>query len=407
MNAAAQALTNTSHTNSDAWKPLIHKPCGQGRSIYVLKHHYPQWQKVQQNREASYYLCTLFRAIVELQSKASRSMGEKTLKFEAGELSYLVFPNGDIGLYDLNIHARVQFRSGEQATALYQVKSDGDIWKTDSDQQGAMDLNHQWNGAHYAAVAGKFEDKEAAGKKLIEHIEGAFKGGVNAKQNQHYSLYWQQGQYQSQAHSNDIVALIDQAKIKHAKVNWLVQGEGAGTFVNALKTISKQASTAQKQGLAGEVNHKQQVYFSNPRGHQTSKDELKKWSEKAGLRFIQVNINPYDLKNHDARQAFLKTITPIVGIGTVVTANNLAGGELSKSALESIVTTIGATSIQETAGNIAQAYKNGSGSLTALLAVGGSLLAFNFVNKYKDQLLAVPKGMKGTWGDGNQQWYQG
>ncbi len=69
----------------------------------------------------------------------------------------------------------------DQATGLYRVDKDEDGWNTDSERLSTMEYSHCWNNAHYAAVSGKFDDKEEAGRLLITHIINAYNAALKPK----------------------------------------------------------------------------------------------------------------------------------------------------------------------------------------------------------------------------------
>lgn len=394
MNHLNQA--NQAHQPADgtAWQTLIHKHHGQGRNIRVLKQHYPKWKQLERDHIGNFYLCTIYRAVYSLNAEASGQAGKvQELKFDGGKLNYQMDAQGDINLFGFMIDASYKpTNSTPQATGVYQVVKDSKGWQTKAEKQIAMDLNHQWNGAHYAAVAGKYDSKEDAGEMLIDHLKGSFKEGVNESNDNHYSLYWQEGKHQSDLHSNEIASLIQQAQAQKAKVNWLVQGEGAGTFVKALKVMSTYPSLSRYQADDGIIVRQlrkdtvhQKVFFSNPRGSQTSEQSLKSWCEKAGVSFYGVNINKFDLHNEDARKDLMKTIKPLLGKGII--AGPVAAVGL-KTLEKSVMNATASTLLLE----------------AGLMLLGGYLVGQDMWSKYSGYARNMPKGWNNTIGSGNQAW---
>jgi len=83
----------------------------------------------------------------------------------------------------------------KQTPGLYQVGWDQvEGWKTDQKPQAAMELTHQWSGAHTAAVPGKFANKNEAGQIIFVHIAKAYSVAFSpeaVKQpGKHFSLVW-------------------------------------------------------------------------------------------------------------------------------------------------------------------------------------------------------------------------
>lgn len=317
QNPANQHATGTD--DSKVWEPLI--PNQQvGRTVFVRKQHSALWNRIRQDRLTNFYLCSLFRSASSLSSKASGySSGTKTLTFDGAQIHYVTNSDGNVYIHGIEIDSSLKSTNTNQVTGLYKVINNGNgLWEVRDEKKQSMQLNEQWNKAHYAAVSGKFDSKEDAGEKLIEHISGAYKEGVSKEKNAHYSLYWQQDKHNSNAQADELASLIQQAQEQKASVNWLVHGEGCGTFAKALKIMATYPSLSHYAAQDEETvrylrmdTAKQQVFFSNPRGSDTSEAALKKACEKAGLTFYGVNINPYDMKNADARNGFVDKALPL------------------------------------------------------------------------------------------------
>ncbi|MFT7372540.1 MAG: hypothetical protein ACI9T9_001227, partial [Oleiphilaceae bacterium] len=221
-----------------AWECIVAKgsQLNASRNIYVLKAHYPEWQTLKSGYQGNYYYTTILRALYSLNALAGvRSANTQSLKLDGAQINYSLDEVGDVRVYGLKIDKEIKPATSEQATGVYKVALDIDKWGTQENRKLSMDLNHQWASAHYAAVSGKFDNKEDAGRKLISHITKAYEAAVHQsethKNKNHYSLYWQNGKHNSAEQRNHLTSLIQQAQAKDARLNWLAHGEGAGTFV--------------------------------------------------------------------------------------------------------------------------------------------------------------------------------
>lgn len=393
QNPANRYATDTD--DSKVWEPLI--PNQQvGRTVFVRKQHSDMWNRIRQDRLTNFYLCTLFRSASSLSSKASGySSGNKTLTFDGAQIHYFTNSDGNVYIHGIEINSSLKSPNINQVTGLYRVHKSNDVdktWKTKDKKQDSMKLNETWNKAHYAAVSGKFDSKEAAGEKLIEHISGAYKEGVSKEKNAHYSLYWQQDKHNSNAQADELASLIQQAQEQKASVNWLVHGEGCGTFAKALKIMATYPSLSHYAKQDEEIvrylrmdTAKQQVFFSNPRGSNTSEFALKKACDKAGLTFYGVNINPYDMQNADARRNCIKQAAPIASKITI------AGG-LSAFGIDNIEKAITAL------------FANPSYLQGAVIATAGVVIAADVASSNGGMLRSLYRGGESTLFSGNQKW---
>jgi len=293
-----------------AWECIVAKGShiNASRNIYVLKAHYPEWQTLKSGYQGNYYYTTILRTLYSLSALAS--VGSKTiksLKLEGAQINYSLDDAGDVRVYGLKIDKDIKPASLKQATGLYKVIFGEDEWGTQENRKLLMDFNHQWGNAHYAAVSGKFDDKEDAGRKLIKHINKAYKAAIHEKDSHkdrnHYSLYWQNGKHNSAEQRNHLASLIQQAQAKEARLNWLVHGEGASTFAHALNQLIRQPLARTIMAKGGDLSG-QSVFFSNPRGQGTGEKELVALCEKAGLNYVGLNKSSADLHNPDTRAAF-------------------------------------------------------------------------------------------------------
>ncbi|MCO1336227.1 hypothetical protein MO867_18000, partial [Microbulbifer sp. OS29] len=217
------------------------------RNVYVHPGHAETWEQLKREHPGNYYKTNLVRALYSLAiTPGGRDNGPKTLKLDGAQFHYQIHKNGDILVYGLEIDSSVSAPVTDQTTGLYRVDRDDleNKWKTDSRRRNTMRHDHRWGNAHYAAVSGKFDNKEEAGELLINHILPAYKAALSPRDlegdDKHYSLYWQNGQHKQAHNAQSLAALIQQAQANDARINWLVHGEGVGTFVQALQSLAKQ-----------------------------------------------------------------------------------------------------------------------------------------------------------------------
>ncbi|WP_062263003.1 hypothetical protein [Endozoicomonas arenosclerae] len=384
-------MTSISQLNR-TWHLIIRKgeSANVNRNVYVLKQHYPLWVELKRTHTGNYYKTIIVRTAYQLCSMAGARNGEsKSLDLEGGSLHYTIDSNGDVGIYLLEIDASIA-PSGNQNAGVYRVDYDQkhEKWKTNNEFRQHLELDHTWNNNHYAAVGGQFETKEAAGRKLIEHIRNAYRlieRDIN-KHNNHYSLFWQKDQHSSDKHASIMLALLQQAMAKDARVNWLVHGEGAGTFVNAMKKLS--ANPQYQSMMAHEESQQyQNVYFSNPRGKGTRKEQLESLCKKVGFNLMGINHSPYDLKNPDNQRAALKEAGLIAAKGIV--SGGFVAGLISQTSLEKSFHSV-----------------LGAGDPTTAVAFGaaGLVIANDVRSKLGGYGRNLWKGVGSTLGSGNQSW---
>ena len=382
------------------WKKISDDTVRNSRKVYVLHTQYEKWETIKREHSGNYYMTSVMRAIYALGSVAvGRRFQTEKMIFDGAAIHYALDEKGDVRIFVLEVNGDYKPESGQQLTGLYQVSYSSRLgvvepsWNTLEDTKTKMALSHRWNNAHYAAVSGKFDSKEAAGRMLIEHISQAYKAAVSERDthqpDNHYSLYWQNGGHKSNKQRDHLVSLIQQAMVAGAPVNWLVHGEGAGTFASAMKVLENKLTPApvadERKKELRENLRLQKVFFSNPRGKSTRKEELKAQCEKVGFCYLDTNINPNDMFNPDARgKALLK--------GAAV------GGAIGLGGFSS---TLGAE-------DIVKSFTQAVGSNSLLLGAG-ALIAGYFVVRDKvvtnsGYLSSLPKAVESTFGKGNQRW---
>ncbi|MFA0809354.1 hypothetical protein [Microbulbifer epialgicus] len=378
-------------SGSVAWKAIVEQGenLNINRSVYVLKQHYPIWDLLKREHPGNYYKTSLVRAVYSLAiTPGGRENSLCALNLDGAQINYQIDTDGDVLIYGLNIDSSISAPEMNQATGLYQVKKNRREWKTSSHRQTSMDHSHHWNNAHYAAVSGKFDSKEEAGRLLITHIANAYNGALNSHDlsgnGKHYSLFWQNGQHKESPNSQALTALIQQAQANNARIHWLVHGEGAGTFVKALQCLVKQPGISDLVAKQNKLSQ-QSVFFSNPRGGNTRKKDLEKFCIDAGMHLIGVNINSFDMRNSDARQdARTEAILILAKYG-------IGGG----------VTATGWDDFQ-------QALDHWEAAKTTLAVIGFSLAGYvlgkDALSKNGGYARNMPRAVSNTWGSGNKHW---
>jgi len=383
------------------WKLII----GRGnnntsRSVYILHTQWEKWQQIIRDHHGNYYLTSVARAVHSLGGIAvGRKFRSEKLIFDGAAIHYELDAKGDVLIMGLEVNSDYKPERGQQITGLYQVRrletNDGSHkWTTRDEAKTKMALSHRWNNSHYAAVSGKFGSKEDAGRLLINHISKAYRAGVKDHEinrpNNHYSLYWQNGNHKSDRQRDHLVSLIQQALATGAQVNWLVHGEGATTFVRAMQTLETRLSPApvapeQEKELRKNLKL-QTIYFSNPRGKATGKNELEKLSKKVGFDYMGTNINPGDVfHNPDARSAALGKGGAVIG---TITLSGAAG-------------TLGADEILK---SFTQAVNAETLGWSAVALISGYLVVRDKIKTNTGYARNLPGFFSSTFGDGNQRW---
>ena len=156
-------MTSISQLNR-TWQLIIRKDDSSNvsRNVYVLKQHYPLWEELKRTHTGNYYKTIIVRTAYQLCSMAGARNGEsKSLDLEGGSLHYTIDAKGDVGIYLLEINDSIS-PSGNQNTGVYKVvyEQKSKKWQTGDEYRQHLELDHGWNNIHYAAVSGKFEDKE-------------------------------------------------------------------------------------------------------------------------------------------------------------------------------------------------------------------------------------------------------
>ncbi|MDG9670484.1 hypothetical protein ONV78_22285 [Hahella sp. CR1] len=361
------------------------------RNVLIKKRNYDNWLRIKRQHPGNFYMTSMFRAIYALALTPGAQTGAmKQEDFGPIRVQYCIEPNGDVKVLWLCIDDSPQ-AVVDNTPGLYKVDWDVELksWKSDNAPQSAMKLQHQWSGAHTAAVAGKFEGKDKAGETLFEHIAKAYSVALNPstleKPGNHYSLVWMNNDFNNQQYVKNIVSLIQDAQRQNGKVRWLVHGEGVGSFVKALETIQSNP-LANNVIVAGNKLENQTVFFSNPRGRNTTEKALKDLCEKAGLHYAGVQVNSSDIfANKDARQAFIAEVQKVAAKGVVT-------GSLGA---------VGYTTLEKSFDLFAAAD-----NIFAAIGIGlsGYVLAKEAASKLSGYARHVPGFVSTAFGKGNQEW---
>ncbi|WP_444889450.1 hypothetical protein [Microbulbifer sp. DLAB2-AA] len=375
------------------------------RNVFVSSQLYDTWMTIKNEYIGNYYKTNLIRAIYSLATTpGGRSLSTKNLEIDGAKINYLITPQGDVRIHFLAVTSDNTLDNTDQSSGLYRVRIDRitQEWTTDSRRLRLMDYNHRWNNAHYAAVSGSFDDKEEAGRLLIKHIVPAYKAALNPKDlnigNKHYSLFWQNRDHSTKSNSRKLAALIQQAQANNATINWLVHGEGAGTFAQALQHLIEQPSVSRLVAMQNTLEN-QSVFFSNPRGKNTKEEKLKELCEAAGIRWLGSKHNRMDLKNPDARQA---AIDGAMVVGSKFTVGGgITGGLLAATGFDKVEKAI--ASVHKTVDLL-------SPNLAANIAIisGFGLLGYivgKDAKKHTSSYIRNVFGVKeNTWGNGHKHW---
>ncbi|WP_444943146.1 hypothetical protein ACJJIK_14365 [Microbulbifer sp. ZKSA006] len=355
------------------------------RNVYVTTAGVETWKALKREYPGNYYKTELVRALYSLAiTPGGRENGVKTLKIDSAQFHYQILEGGDVLVYGLEIDNSISAPAINQNTGLYRVDIGTPDWKTHSKPRKTIDHSHHWGGAHYAAVSGKFDNKEEAGRLLINHILPAYKAALRSHDfstsKHHYSLFWQDGNHKKANNARSLAALIQNAQANNASINWLVHGEGAGTFVQALKGLASSPGVTQKVANGNPLS-RQAVFFSNPRGVSTSKKDLKQICEDAKIELIDIQLNKHDYKNIDVRKKAVKVMqTPAALLGAC-----------------GVGTAAGFSDMQQAIGNF-------FGDPTVIAGISVICLSVSFITRYSSIGRHVQFAVESTLGEGNKHW---
>lgn len=402
------------------WKKVFEAcPMGakQGRDVYVQSSVYPLFERLKQERQSSYQLMSLYRAITGLNADpqsgfSANSTGTlRNLMLRGISIEYFL-DNGDVLISKLRVSGSIGADADLVQDGLYRITNEAGEWVPRKRKYDYMDLAHKWNGAHFAAVPGGFRSRIVAGRQLVSHIKKAYSGevldrNVDVPKN-HYSMYWSEKKGHGKLEAaNSVASLVQQAADAKASVNWLVHGEGAKTFVKSLAILQDAPSLSRfAAGDEETVRHLrnrfsgQKVYFSNPIG--VDEKDVKPLCVKVGLTYMGMNINPRDMRSSASRRNVCKEIAD-------KSAKAVLAGGVGAAGLKEV----GASGVQKaaevTAGYIATAVSSPSAASVGLAAAAGYgvfVAAKGSFTKTNSAYKAIKSLMVSTLGPGSEYWYE-
>ena len=228
-----------------------------GRTVYVYKRDIEDWKELKRTYASNYYLTSIFRAVYSLNAGCGSTQPRtnmhnlKSIEIDGQVvIKFWVLRCGNVLINKLDFKKKA-LPTSSQATGLYKsvYSEDDKEWRVEKPIT-SMNCEHQWGDSfHYAAVSGKFPDKESAAEILPDHIFAAFKPKkqLARKEGNHFSLFWQSGGFKSKDNVNKLVSLIQQAQTQNQSIAWLVHGEGAQTFVKAMEVLKTHPSFNQSR----------------------------------------------------------------------------------------------------------------------------------------------------------------
>ena len=380
--------------NTQTGYVVIYSPADAGitHTVHVPAQQKQQWEKIKKDSVGNYYMTSLVRAVLRL------AVGDKTVNSQAviGDFKFTYKVSSDRKNIYINLIELTESKSKtDQSPGLYQAKWRGGKWFVPSEQYTTMDLNHKWShGAHMAVVPGKYESKEYAGEMIGTHVEKAYFSGNTATNNvrkggNHFSLFWSNNEFTSKQHKDSLVSLIQTAQKQSASVQWLVHGEGAAMFVEAMKFIKNNPKSsdlfAAQKGLST-----QEVYFSNPRGRHSSKKSLEEICKSIGMNCAGVNINTKDvLYNADARKGMLTEVTKVMG-GAMFAGGGAAG--------------LGNELGVDTFMKVKELATTSPGLASMLVIAGGVIVVASKGASASGYVRNMHGAISSTFGSGNQNW---
>ncbi|BFM10614.1 hypothetical protein R50072_07670 [Simiduia litorea] len=389
----------------------------QGRDVYVQSAVFPMFQKLIETKHTSYQLMSLYRAILGLNADptsgaSANSIGTLRNLFSSGFAIEYYLDNGDVLISKLRISGAFESESRYAGSGLYRVAKSNSIWRVESKGSDFLDLGHKWDGAHYAAVSGRFQKVGDAGKQLVNHAKKAYKDELLSKnaevEGNHYSLYWSAGKsHGDMASSNAVASLMQQAADAQASVNWLVHGEGAKTFQKALSLLQDAPSLSRFAAKDEETVRylrmkfaEQKVFLSNPVGSDIK--EISALCAKVGITSVKENLNVRDFRSSGTRRNAYKEIAKIAAAGSLV--GSVSGAGMKEAGLSALQKAAGSAS-----DIVSSAVANPS---VATAVVSGAALYGVFVSakgsytKVSGAYKAVQSLMVSTFGKGSEFWYE-
>lgn len=378
---------------------------GAGRPVFVKEEMKGSLEHLLKSYKSNYFKTSIFRQIVLLNTDPIRGrrlnpVGDlRTITAGNISMSYYLF-NGAVLIQKLVVSSV----AGSSNIGLYSVQYSKRLgrWEVAGNkEQVILDSKSQWKSkdgkAHYAAVAGKFESTQDAGRLIANHVIKAYQKAdylASSDAKDPFSLFWiKNGMHKKAETAQSLASIMQQSAAKNQPVNWLIHGDGTHTFKKVAEILKSTplATAAQRQSNAnaGKI-HSQNVYFSNP--SISSENQLKKLCAESGLNYVGFNQSNRDLFQPGTMKNVTMELAKVVAVGY--------GANKSLSVADSLES-FGAGGADKLISNGVDSFITGNYFGAAVCAVAGGFIAIGVAKKSQ----SIRAGIKCTFGKGNQYWY--
>ncbi|KEQ16745.1 hypothetical protein [Endozoicomonas numazuensis] len=391
------------HQIPEGYSPLSPNET-RGRLILIKDEHRSNWEEIQRNHAGNFYYTSVLRAIYNLQAVAKGSGEDKhkagrinTMDLNGAKLRFRIWENNSVLIESLDIQEQATTHSQSGFYAI-RYNTQNENWTPVQKEAKQPEFNNKILHEPYIAICGKYDDLAQASNKMVEHIQGAFDlepGRVSSRGNA-YNLFYQAKGFDKKPNIASLASIIQQSQKYKDGVRWLVHGEGAKTFVEALESLSESNSVIKKAEINTEASYKSaintqyhRVFFSAPRGKGTEKDNLKRLTKNIGMSFSGIQYNDYDLKNPDINTGFRISV--------------------EKLAVPAITTGVGATALKTTGiSGLVKLYEQAANLPVAgqigLMVAGAFMVKNNVYPTLSSYGRAFANFGPNTLGKGNQSW---
>ncbi len=216
--------------NQSGYKKIYTGFHGAGRDVYVHQAYYEDFEKIFKEYRSDYDMTGIFRQIVSLNANPLQGRGlnpaRDMCKTQSGNIYMEYSLYGGAVLID---YLEIRKPVVNKRFGLYPVSwnKKNERWKPANKPAREINKDHQWPSqtgkAHYAAVAGRFDDIESAGDLLFEHVIGAYykeKFLVDANAQDPYSMFWiRKGQHKSHDAAQALASIMQQTHAADRSVN--------------------------------------------------------------------------------------------------------------------------------------------------------------------------------------------
>lgn len=402
------------------WRRVFDRSYGrgaQGRDVYVRQEFYPLFNQLEKQKLGNYQYMSLFRSLVGLNADpnsgvaANAAANLRNLICNGFAVEYYL-DNGDVLISKIKLSAGFSSRNFADSSGLFSVRRNNGVWECGARPSEGLNYKEKWDGAHYAAVSGRFSDPGAASRRLVDHIKKAYKSEVLEKNvevnGNRYSLYWTYGRaFGGVSETNAIASLLQQAADAKASVNWLVHGEGAQNFSKALELLKNSPSLSRYAAADEEIVRglrmkfsEQKVYLSNPVG--ADKKTIEPLCKMVGLTWVDQNLNSRDLRSSASRRNVYKEIASLSG--KAVVGGGAAGVGLKELGVSSLQKA-GAAAVDICSSAVANPTVQ-SVALAAGAAYGVFVAGKGVYTKSSSAYKAAKAMMISTFGAGSEFWYE-